>query len=80
MSEPAQNARSPGAGDDDAADSVVLVARLNMRDDGFRHLRRNGVQLLRAIERDDGNLAVDLEQHVLVHGGSYLSPPLRRLA
>ena len=80
MSEPAENALSPAPVTITQRIVSLSLHSLHRGDDRVGHFRRDGVELLRAIERDDGNLAVDLEQHVLVHGGSYLSPPLRRLA
>ena len=78
MSAPAQKP-APGAGDDDGADRAVVVGRLDGRRQLAHHLRRPGVHLLRAVERDledgvtllDDDLLVRAHLRILAaHGGA----------
>src|SRR3546814_14515819 len=57
-----------GAGDDDAADRVAVVARRHRRDDRFRHFGGRGVALVGAVEGDRRDGTVDGETHGVGHG------------
>src|SRR3546814_16598895 len=57
-----------GAGDDDAADRVAVVARRHRRDDRFRHFGGRGVELVGAVEGDRRAGTVDGEKNGVGHG------------
>jgi len=71
---------APGAGDDDGADSVVLVGRIEGVDHLLLHGAVEGVELVGPVQRDGENLLGDLVFDRLIrHGGSFLLFFLRRM-
>src|SRR5947208_611657 len=66
---------APGTGDDDGADVVVLVGRVEGVDQFLLHRGVEGVELVRPVQRDRENLLGDLILDRLVGHGGFPSCP-----